>query len=126
MSISSIKKVLVVDDERVQRLFMSKLIQKVKPNTFIVTACDGNQAIEKFVETCDFDIVFMDLTMPDCDGFTAAKTIRLMDETVLIYPVTAFGNDKELKQKCIEAEMNGYYTKPLKKQNIMEVFAKLS
>lgn len=119
-------KILVVDDERVQRLFMSKLIQKVKPDSFIVTACDGNNAIEKFVEISDFDVVFMDLTMPGCDGFTAAKTIRLMNEDILIYPITAFGDDKELKEKCKEAEMNGYYTKPLKKENIIEVLSKIT
>jgi CheY-like chemotaxis protein len=117
--------ILVVDDERLQRVFMSKLIKRIQPDSKIDNASDGNEAIERCINFEDYHVIFMDLTMPFCDGFTATETIRMLNENVLIYTVTAFGEDTELKQKCIEARMNGYYTKPLKKENIKEVLALL-
>ena len=118
--------ILIVDDEKLQRVFMSKLIKKVQPDSKIDVASDGNEAIEKCINFQDYHVIFMDLTMPSCDGFTATETIRMLNENVLIYSVTAFGEDSLLKQKCIEAKMNGYYTKPLKKENVIEILSFLS
>lgn len=118
--------ILIVDDEKLQRVFMSKLIKRIHPNVKIDVATDGNEAIEKCINFEDYHIIFMDLTMPSCDGFTATETIRMLNESVQIYSVTAFGEDSILKQKCIEAKMNGYYTKPLRKENIIEVLSTLT
>ena len=117
---------LIVDDEKLQRVFMSKLIKRINPNSKIDVATNGNEAIEKCMDFEDYHVIIMDLTMPICDGFTATETIRMINEKVLIYSVTAFGEDTILKQKCIDVKMNGYYTKPLKKENVIEILSLLS
>jgi len=112
---------LIVDDEKVQRVYMKKLIKNVYDNSVIEEAINGEEAINKCLENPKYHIIFMDITMPKCDGITATETIRMVNENTLIYPITAFGEDSLLKDKCNKVGMNGYYVKPLRKADIVEV-----
>ena len=84
----------------------------------MVPAEDGLQAVEIFErsEPGYFDMILMDLQMPNMDGFEAARTIRAMDRddagTVPILAVTAnaFAEDA---RKCFEAGMDAHISKPL-------------
>ncbi|OOV87099.1 response regulator [Oceanospirillum linum] len=79
------KTVLVVDDSRVSRMMLSKMINMVASDWLIVEAEDGQQAVEK--ATADTpDLIVMDINMPVMDGFEAVEVLRpqLPDTTMIL------------------------------------------
>lgn len=115
-------KILIADDEKIQRIFMKKLIETIFPTVIIYLAEDGNQAIEKVIENDgSIDLIMMDLTMPNCDGIEATETIRMINPDILIYIISAFGEDKDIKDKCNAVNVTGYFSKPLTKNMIKDI-----
>jgi len=103
-------KALVVDDEPTNRLILQAHLAK---NGYeIVTAVNGAEAIQKFV-TDSPDIIFMDVMMPEMDGYEATRRIKeLCGETyVPVIFLTAITNEDELA-KCVEAGGDDFLTKP--------------
>lgn len=84
----------------------------------VTKAVNGREAVELFQksEIGAFDVILMDIMMPQMDGYQATRAIRAMDRpdaaTVPIIAMTAnaFADDR---QKAQEAGMNGHVTKPL-------------
>jgi CheY-like chemotaxis protein len=79
---------------------------------------NGKIAVEK-VKNCPdgyYDIIFMDIQMPEMDGWTAAKIIRAMDreytKTVPIYALSANAFTED-KRHSVEVGMNGHISKPI-------------
>ena len=107
--------ILLVDDENIQRdiieMFLIKSI-KIPPPLHFYHAKNGNQAIRQVVEHEELDFIIMDITMPDCNGIEATKLIRKINKKVLIYACTA--EHEDIKKECLEAGMNGFFTKPFK------------
>ena len=88
------KKILVVDDE-IDFLEMLKL--RLEANNYsVVTAMDGNEALEKFKNEKPA-AVLLDILMPGVDGLAALKNIRKMDKRLPVYMITAFSNDERFK-----------------------------
>ena len=84
-------------------------MQKQGANITIVD--NGKDAIE-LIKKENFDIVLMDLQMPDVDGYKATRYIRqVMNNQVPIFAMTADALKGEA-EKCIEAGMNGFISKP--------------
>ncbi|MCK9450408.1 MAG: response regulator [Bacteroidales bacterium] len=79
-------------------------------------AANGKIAVEKFLKN-DYDLILMDIQMPEMDGITATKEIReiereqSVENPVLIIAITA-NSIKDDRQKCLEAGMNEYISKP--------------
>lgn len=88
----------------------------------IQLALNGQQAVE-FLEKGDFDVVLMDVQMPVMDGFEAAQSIRKLPDpkkaTIPIIAMTAHalkGDD----QRCFDAGMDAYLSKPIKGEELIE------
>jgi hypothetical protein len=83
-------------------------------------AFDGQEAL-KAAATRSFDLVLMDLHMPQMDGIAATQAIRALPDahrsTVPILALTADAFE-ETEERCIEAGMNGFLRKPLKPQEL--------
>ncbi len=108
------KKILVVDDSKTNQLVVTHLLKKMGFD--FVCADDGMEAL-KALESTRFDLVLMDLQMPNMDGYEATREIRsplsaVLDHAVPIIAVTAHTRDEDRK-KCHEAGMNGHLPKPL-------------
>jgi CheY-like chemotaxis protein len=88
-------------------------------------ACTGREAVEKFSSSPDdFDIIFMDIQMPEMDGMEATKEIRRRGYAAIpIIALTAHAMKGD-REKCIEAGMDDYITKPVKRENIFEILEK--
>jgi CheY-like chemotaxis protein/nitrogen-specific signal transduction histidine kinase len=104
--------VLIVEDNEINKHIVSRLLTKW--NAIIDTAENGRVAIQKVVEK-QYNLVLMDLHMPEMSGYEAALKIRGMEgdyfKTLPILAVTAsaFAEDK---QKICASGMNGYIIKP--------------
>ena len=92
--------------------------------TEITIITDGSQAVEA-VEGHSFDLILMDLHMPEIDGAEAARQIRsrLAGKTPPIIALTAHAMKGE-REKCIEAGCDDYLTKPIDKRRLLERVAR--
>lgn len=115
-------KILVVEDN-VMNQFVAKQFFK-KWNTEIIIANNGVEAVELLSEIVDFDLVLMDLQMPEMSGFEAAELIRSNNSPVLNsdIPIIALSADAflETRKKVIEAGMNDFVTKPFKPEELYQ------
>ena len=102
------KKILIVEDDKASQEFF----QAVLGNTFFLDiAKDGVQAVEKCREN-DYNLVLMDIRMPNMNGYEATKEIRKFNSEIPIVAVTAL-DIEEVKTKYSEAGMNDYVRKPI-------------
>lgn len=110
-------KVLIVEDNPINQLLVIKVLQKRGYETVI--SQNGKIAIEKYKDE-DFDIILMDLQMPEMDGYEAAKYIRRMNvdkADIPIVAMTAHTIYGEL-EKCMAIGMNDYISKPFKPEDL--------
>ncbi|MDR1606900.1 MAG: response regulator [Deltaproteobacteria bacterium] len=113
-------RILLVEDNKVNQLVARKLLEKAG---IVVTIADnGLKALEK-VKAQEFDLVLMDIQMPEMDGLEATRQIRSQAEfatlPILAMTAHALSDDRELSFK---AGMNGHLTKPI---NVKELFVTL-
>jgi PAS domain S-box-containing protein len=104
--------VLLVEDNRMNQLVVKKFLEKW--GVAIEIAENGIEAIEKLRES-SFDIVLMDLQMPQMDGYKAARYIRYnMDIPIKNIPIVALTASAmiDVKRKVMDAGMNDFITKP--------------
>ena len=103
-------RVLVVEDHPVNQFITQRMLEEVGCEVVVVD--DGAKAVET-VSRRAFDVVLMDCHMPVMDGFTAARAIRKQDNDSLpIIALTAAATTED-RQRCFDAGMNGYLTKPV-------------
>ncbi len=117
-------RVLVADDSPVNREVAIGLLELCGQQAHAVA--DGMEAVQA-VEEGDFDLVFMDLEMPEMDGLAATRTIRQLPQgkgQIPIYAMTAHAL-AEADQKCREAGMDGFITKPIVPEQLMDVLNRI-
>lgn len=106
-------RVLLVEDNRVNRVIATKLLEKLGVET--VVAEDGSKAVAAFDDQT-FDLVLMDCQMPVMDGFDATRAIREREATVggrvPIVALTASAAESD-RRRCMEAGMDDFLSKPL-------------
>lgn len=85
-------------------------------------ARNGVEAVKMFTEKA-YDIIFMDLLMPDMDGITATKLIREKSMNIPIVAITA-SDESQKKTEAFAAGVNDYLTKPIKVEAIKEILIK--
>ena len=113
-------RVLVVDDDPMQLKLLTTFLTKL--NLTSTTAKNGIEAVERMRED-RYDIILMDIQMPQMDGAEATRIIRNeISKDVPIIAVTAINNFTF--KKCIELGMNDYLPKPVNAEMLNEVIAK--
>jgi len=115
-------RVLIVDDNCTNRLILCRSLNRVCILTD--SAPNGRDAIE-CVKNNKYSIVFMDCQMPEVDGYEATKQIRKLGEagSAPIIALTA-ANIPGDRERCLEAGMNDYITKPFAIDQILEAIRK--
>ena len=111
-------KILVAEDNPVNLSLAKQLLQNILPASRILEARNGEEAIKKVTEE-NPDLAFMDIHMPGLDGLETTKQIRRWNRTLPIVAITAATLDDE-DQKCLEAGMNDFVSKPLLQKDLME------
>ena len=107
-------KILIAEDNLINRKLAAKMFENLGYNTNF--AKNGKQALEEITNK-NFNIIFMDCQMPVMDGYTATKLIRQLPNDKKNIPIiamtaNAMEGDREI---CINAGMNDYISKPIKK-----------
>lgn len=111
--------VLLVEDNAMNVFVARKFLQKWNINTTV--ASNGIEAVE-CAEKASFDLILMDLQMPEMDGFEAALAIRKFNSSIPIFALTANVNS-EAKSKVLESGMNNYISKPF---DPIDLFSKIA
>ncbi len=111
-------KILVVDDSKVMREMIVACLRGVEGLEF-THAASGLEAIER-LSLAPFDLVFLDLNMPDIGGFEVVEFVRGQDElkSLPIIVVTTRG-DEGSKTKALAAGATRFMTKPFDPQSIL-------
>jgi CheY-like chemotaxis protein len=102
-------KVLIVDDNKVNVIVLKKTLDAFGINTYWVG--NGKEAVRAVSEN-QYDLVFMDIHMPEMDGFEATLEIRKTNKDLVIIGFSA-DVTKETIQGAKEVGMNDYFTKPI-------------
>ena len=110
-----ILKLLLVEDNRINREIAVEIIQEMIPFAKIDTAENGKEVLDLLSELNRYDLILMDIKMPIMDGYTCAKTIREQFPAPInripIIALTATATDEEI-QNCLEIGMNDFVAKP--------------
>jgi len=110
--------ILLVEDNEVNRRVATRLLER--EGHHITCATDGRKAVD-INEQRAFDLILMDIQMPEMDGFQATQAIRAWEETrdrhvpIVAMTANAMKGDREL---CLDAGMDGYVSKPV---NLVEL-----
>jgi CheY-like chemotaxis protein len=113
-------RILVVDDNAMNVLLMQKIFRSM--GITITSAQSGEEALA-LARTQAFDLVFMDIQMPEMDGLQASALLRQAD---FAGPIIAFSANayKDDIHKSLQAGMNDHLSKPFTRQELVEVLAK--
>ena len=101
-------KILVVDDERSMRDFLSIMLKKAGYD--VTTAIDGDEAV-KILHKDIFDLVITDLKMPKVDGLQVLKTVKELSPDTVVIVITAFASTETTVEAMKEGAYD-YITKP--------------
>ena len=117
-------RILLAEDVEVNAMIASSFLDRLGHN--VTVAENGLKALQS-LEEGDFDLVLMDIEMPDMDGLETTRRIRkLEDPTRSKIPVIAMTAHAlpEFHSQCLRAGMNDYITKPLEPATLKRVLAK--
>jgi two-component system sensor histidine kinase/response regulator len=121
---ADVLRVLVVEDNPVNQRLATRLLEKRGHR--VVLAANGREAVDA-IEREAFDLVLMDVQMPEMDGLEATAVIRQREQTTQrhqpIIALTAHAMKGD-QLRCIEAGMDGYITKPIRTQELDEILEK--
>lgn len=109
-------KILIADDDAISRKLILKSVKEFGKE--IVEAKTGREAVQKFKENPDVDLILMDVQMPDMNGYEATKAIREINPDVIIITQSAFGLTGD-REKALLAGSNDYITKPIDKNELL-------
>ena len=113
--------ILLVDDNTVNLLVARMLLKKCFPKASVVEASSGAMALD-FLRTQAFDLVLMDMVMPDMDGLQATQTIRSSFPAPVsrmpILALTASANPVD-HDRCLASGMDDVLHKPLDEQQLI-------
>ncbi|NDJ81520.1 response regulator [Vibrio campbellii] len=114
---------LVVEDTASNQLVIKLILNKLGHNVFI--ASHGAEAIAFLEEQRqNIDIILMDVSMPIMDGITATRLIRQKGINIPIIALTAHALESD-KTTCMKAGMDGFVSKPVRRQEIYEAIQSL-
>lgn len=118
---------LVVDDNLINRKLVVTMLSKLGVKASSVGS--GEDCLVSFRKT-KFDIIFMDLEMPEMDGFDTTREIRRIDQSIVAPKIKIFALTGDVargvKDRCLKAGMDGYISKPIRTQDLYEALQKVT
>lgn len=120
-NLSAVKSILVVDDEYTGRETLRHMLEC---NCKITFAENGAEAVELFRKN-KYDIVLLDIMMPEMDGYTVIKKMRDIKKTIPVIAVTARAMPED-KKRILEAGFTLFITKPVDQTELIDTIERFS
>lgn len=120
------KQILIAEDNNINMEVAAGLLEGAGAR--IHTAYNGREAVERFKASPEgfFDLILMDMQMPELDGYGATQAIRALPRedarTVRIFAMTANALEED-KKRCLESGMDAHIGKPFAIEDIIQAFA---
>ena len=114
-------KVLIAEDDEVSKVHLNIVLKDIASE--IVHVGTGVEAVEMMKNRPDFDIILMDIKMPEMSGFEATGKIREFNKSVVIIAQTAFALEGD-RRSALEAGCNDYISKPILKKELLSLIEK--
>ncbi len=117
-------RILLVEDNEVNRKVAVRMLERL--GCAVEVAGDGQTALEK-LQVNNYDVVFMDVHMPNMDGYEATRIIRMREngsarhQIIIAMTADAMQGDRE---RCLQAGMDDYLAKPFKEAELRETLAR--
>ncbi|MEW5845390.1 MAG: ABC transporter substrate-binding protein [Bacteroidota bacterium] len=115
------KRILIVEDIQSNYILLSRLLEET--GCKMDHAKTGEEALRKFENSPDFDLIFMDLRLADMDGIEITRQIRKKNTKVVIVAQTAYSSGVKVNMS-IEAGCNDFITKPISRIDLYNVLRK--
>ena len=116
-------KILVAEDNPVNQKLIERILGKLGYKVSLVS--DGIQAVQRVVEE-EFDLLFMDVQMPELDGLEATRRIRrLPGEVSLVIVAMTAGALSSDRDSCLAAGMNEYISKPIEFDQLVHLLQRV-
>ena len=109
-------KILIAEDNPINLVYITGVLEKY--NFSFKTVTNGQEAVDALKENSEYNAVFMDLQMPEVDGYEATKMIRKdlkLELPIIALTANAFPEDKRRVKK---AGMNGFISKPFEPKDL--------
>jgi signal transduction histidine kinase/DNA-binding response OmpR family regulator len=123
--VSGLLNILIAEDELINRTLIVSLLEE--KGWQITEVTNGEEALEALNEN-NFDLIIMDVQMPKLNGFEATQAIRENEKDtgqhIPIIATTAFALKGD-REKCLEAGMDEYLSKPINIEKLMETISRL-
>jgi two-component system sensor histidine kinase/response regulator len=118
-------RILVAEDNPVNQQVALGLLRKIGHSVDVVS--DGVEAVEA-VCSRPYDLVLMDVQMPEMDGLQATAAIRALNASASRVPIVAMTANamRDDEKMCLDAGMDGYISKPIDRRKLIEVLAQYS
>jgi PAS domain S-box-containing protein len=124
--------VLVAEDNEINALLMRALLARLGHQVVVTT--NGNAAVESWLAAeaaeTPYDLVLMDIQMPELNGIEATKRIRMREagQTARRTPIIALTANALVEDRyaCFEAGMDGFLVKPLDREKLAEIVSELA
>lgn len=113
-------KILIAEDEESNYVLTKRILKPTKVRTD--WAKNGKQAVE-MVKNNKYDLIIMDIKMPEMDGFEAMQLIKKMNKKIPVIIQTAYAI-KEIKEEALEAGCDGFIVKPIDLDDFFEIVNK--
>jgi PAS domain S-box-containing protein len=113
--------ILIAEDDEASGNLLSTIFEELSKEVFVVYT--GIEAVEMCHTHPDIDLILMDIQMPGMNGYEAASRIRQFNKDVIIIAQTAFAQAGD-KEKSSIAGCNDYISKPIKKDELLELIQK--
>jgi len=121
-SFANVRRVLLVEDNKVNQKLALVLLCR---SGYQVDLADNGLEALKAVQRADYDVVLMDVQMPEMDGLEATRRIRALAMPCSHVPIVAMTANamKGDRERCLQAGMNDYITKPIDRLELLDKMA---
>lgn len=116
--------ILLAEDNLINQKVSQKILQAAGYEAHAVS--NGKEAVEAVVEE-NYDLILMDIQMPEVDGFAATAQIRKLEDDKKDIPIIALTAHAMMgyREKCLKAGMNEYIAKPIIAKNMIDMIDKM-
>jgi two-component system sensor histidine kinase/response regulator len=116
--------ILLVEDNLINQKLAARLLEKA--GHVVTLAGNGKEALEQ-IAVREFDLVLMDISMPEMDGLEATQVIRQQENGARRLPIVALTAHAMVgdRERCLAAGMDHYVTKPVQTQVLFAAMAEV-